>query len=184
MATSPAGKKPAPRKTLALKPAATAKKRAGIVAPVKKAELSNSAPNAPAKLKKAPARTVVKRAAASQPAPEIESDSTTSLPQLGLTAKQQRFVNEYQVDLNATQAAIRAGYSADTAGAIGHENLKKPEIQLALLNARKAQQERTNITADGVLREAWNAQAKELGLIASLASTSGSYREAPDPVCY
>lgn len=76
--------------------------------------------------------------------------------QLGLTDKQQRFADEYMVDLNATQAAIRAGYSPDTAGAIGHENLKKPEIQLAILNARKAQQDRTKITADGILLEAWN----------------------------
>lgn len=84
---------------------------------------------------------------------------------LGLTDKQQRFVDEYLVDLNATQAAIRAGYSGNTASAIGHENLKKPEIQTALLNARKAQQERTNITADGALREIWNiatADAREL----------------------
>lgn len=62
-------------------------------------------------------------------------------------------MDEYLVDLNATQAAIRAGYSPDTAGAIGHENLKKPEIALALQEARRAQQERTGITADRVLRE-------------------------------
>lgn len=80
-------------------------------------------------------------------------DSSGSKPQLGLTLKQQRFVDEYLVDLNATQAAIRAGYSPDTAGAIGHENLKKPEIALALQEARRAQQERTGITADRVLRE-------------------------------
>lgn len=80
-------------------------------------------------------------------------DSSESKPQLGLTAKRQRFVDEFQVDLNATQAAIRAGYSPDTAGQIGHELLKKPEIQLALSEARKAQQERTGITADRVLRE-------------------------------
>ncbi len=55
------------------------------------------------------------------------------------------------MDLNATQAAIRAGYSPDTAGSIGHENLKKPEIQAAISIARKAQQERTGITADKVL---------------------------------
>lgn len=45
-----------------------------------------------------------------------------------LTAKQQRFCDEYLVDLNATQAAIRAGYSKKTAYSIGQENLKKPEI--------------------------------------------------------
>ena len=46
-----------------------------------------------------------------------------------LTAKQQRFCDEYLIDLNATQAAIRAGYSKKTAYAIGVENLKKPIIQ-------------------------------------------------------
>ena len=42
--------------------------------------------------------------------------------------RQKRFVDEYLVDFNATQAAIRAGYSAKTAYAIGSENLRKPEI--------------------------------------------------------
>jgi phage terminase small subunit len=45
-----------------------------------------------------------------------------------MTAKQQRFCDEYLIDLNATQAAIRAGYSAKTAGVIGSENLQKPYI--------------------------------------------------------
>lgn len=45
-----------------------------------------------------------------------------------LTAKQKRFCDEYLIDLNATQAAIRAGYSEKTAYSIGQENLKKPEI--------------------------------------------------------
>ena len=46
-----------------------------------------------------------------------------------LTAKQQRFCDEYLVDLNATQAAIRAGYSVKTARVIGTENLTKPAVQ-------------------------------------------------------
>lgn len=46
-----------------------------------------------------------------------------------LTAKQQRFCDEYLIDLNATQAAIRAGYSKKTAGAIATENLQKPYIK-------------------------------------------------------
>lgn len=48
---------------------------------------------------------------------------------MALTEKQTRFCNEYLIDLNATQAAIRAGYSEKTAYSIGNENLKKPEIQ-------------------------------------------------------
>ena len=47
----------------------------------------------------------------------------------GLTEKQKQFCHEYLVDLNATQAAIRAGYSKNSASAIGHENLRKPEIE-------------------------------------------------------
>ena len=46
-----------------------------------------------------------------------------------MTEKQKRFCDEYLIDLNATQAAIRAGYSAKTAKAIGCENLTKPDIQ-------------------------------------------------------
>lgn len=46
-----------------------------------------------------------------------------------MTAKQRRFCDEYLIDLNATQAAIRAGYSKKTACSIGNENLMKPEIK-------------------------------------------------------
>ncbi len=49
---------------------------------------------------------------------------------MALTKKQRRFADEYLIDLNATQAAIRAGYSEKTAGSIGQENLKKPEIKI------------------------------------------------------
>lgn len=49
-----------------------------------------------------------------------------------LTEKQKRFCDEYLIDLNATQAAIRAGYSEKTAHSIGAENLTKPEIQKCL----------------------------------------------------
>lgn len=48
---------------------------------------------------------------------------------VALTAKQQRFCDEYLIDLNATQAAIRAGYSEKTAYSIGNENLNKPELK-------------------------------------------------------
>lgn len=70
---------------------------------------------------------------------------------MALTPKQQRFVEEYLIDLNATQAAIRAGYSEKTAYAVGHENLKKPEIAKALSAARGERSQRTEITADYVL---------------------------------
>ena len=50
-------------------------------------------------------------------------------PMRGLTPRQRRFCEEYLVDLNASAAARRAGYSADTARQIGAENLTKPDIQ-------------------------------------------------------
>jgi len=70
-----------------------------------------------------------------------------------LTAKQERFVAEYLIDLNATQAAIRAGYSAKTAGAVGHENLKKPEIATLLQEAMQKRQRGLELTAERVLLE-------------------------------
>lgn len=57
-----------------------------------------------------------------------------------LTAKQQRFCDEYLIDLNATQAAIRAGYSKKTAGVIATENLQKPNIS-AYIEKRMAEKE-------------------------------------------
>jgi len=68
-----------------------------------------------------------------------------------MTPKQQRFVEEYLVDLNATQAAIRAGYSEKTAGQVGGENLKKPEIAAAIQEQRATISERVQITQDDVL---------------------------------
>ena len=70
-----------------------------------------------------------------------------------LTDRQQRFVEEYLTDLNATQAAIRAGYSEDTARAIGCENLTKPDIAAAIEAAMAERSKRVQITADEVLRE-------------------------------
>lgn len=70
-----------------------------------------------------------------------------------LTPKQQRFVEEYLIDLNATQAAIRAGYSKKTAGSIGEENLKKPEIASAIQKAKAERSNRTQITQDEVLKD-------------------------------
>ena len=73
-----------------------------------------------------------------------------------LTPKQKRFVEEYLCDLNATQAAIRAGYGVRSATEQGHENLRKPHIQQAIKVARGAQQERTQVSADRVVLEAWH----------------------------
>jgi phage terminase small subunit len=70
-----------------------------------------------------------------------------------LTAKQARFVEEYLVDMNATQAAIRAGYSKKTARFVGCENLTKPYIAAALEVARKERSKRTEVTIDRVVKE-------------------------------
>lgn len=70
-----------------------------------------------------------------------------------LTPKQQRFVEEYLVDLNATQAAVRAGYSAKTAHAIGRENIHKPAIAAALQAQRQALSERTGRTVEVIMAE-------------------------------
>ncbi len=71
-----------------------------------------------------------------------------------LTPKQQRFVEEYLIDLNATQAAIRAGYSRNSARQIGVENLSKPVIAAAVAKAKQERCEATRIDAEWVLREA------------------------------
>lgn len=69
-----------------------------------------------------------------------------------LTTKQQTFVAEYLKDLNATQAAIRAGYSEKTASQIGEQNLRKLEIASAIQAAMNKRAERTQVDADYVLR--------------------------------
>jgi len=70
-----------------------------------------------------------------------------------LTPKQARFVEEYLVDLNATQAAIRAGYSAKTAYSAGQRLLKDVDVAEAISAAQAKRSERTQITADQVLQE-------------------------------
>ena len=70
-----------------------------------------------------------------------------------MTKKQKRFVEEYLIDLNATQAAIRAGYSPHTAKDIGCENLAKPNIAAAISQAMAERSRRTGINQDRVLQE-------------------------------
>ncbi len=71
---------------------------------------------------------------------------------MALTAKQRRFVAEYLLDLNATQAAIRAGYSKNRASEIGYQLLQKPDITSAIQAAMKERAERTRSDADYVVR--------------------------------
>lgn len=71
----------------------------------------------------------------------------------GLTPKQYRFCQEYLIDLNATQAAIRAGYSSDSAYSIGSENLTKPEIQSRVQKLIQERNKATSISAERVVHE-------------------------------
>ena len=70
-----------------------------------------------------------------------------------LTNKQTKFIDEYLVDLNATQAAIRAGYSPDTAKEIGCENLTKPNIRACIDREMAERSKRTGVNADRVVME-------------------------------
>lgn len=86
----------------------------------------------------------------------------------GLRGKQALFVKEYLKDRNATQAAIRAGYSKATAASMGSENLKKPEIRKAVAGATGQQFKRLEISADRVMQE-----------IAGIAYTNIAGKDAP-----
>ena len=78
-----------------------------------------------------------------------------------LPDKQARFVEEYFVDLNATQAAIRAGYREKAAAEIGYEKLTKPHIAEAIAEAQEVRSERTEITQDMVLEGLHLAATRE-----------------------
>lgn len=71
----------------------------------------------------------------------------------GLKGKQVEFVEQYLIDLNATQAAIRAGYSRDSAALIGHENLRKPNIQAAIRARRDELAMAAEVTPETLVRE-------------------------------
>ncbi len=70
-----------------------------------------------------------------------------------MTGKQERFVEEYLIDLNATQAAIRAGYSPKTANEQASRLLAKVNIQAAISKAQAERSRRTGINQDRVIRE-------------------------------
>lgn len=77
-----------------------------------------------------------------------------------MTDKQKKFCDEYLIDLNATQAAIRAGYSEKTAYSIGDENLRKPELQEYIQKRQKEGQERAEITRGDIID-----QLKSIGFV-------------------
>lgn len=81
-----------------------------------------------------------------------------------LTPKQAAFCAEYLIDLNATQAAIRAGYSEKTAASIGQENLKKPEIQREVSRMMGERAKRVEVSSDTVLAELLKLATVDIGL--------------------
>lgn len=74
------------------------------------------------------------------------------MPNPKLTHKQEMFCKEYLIDLNATQAAIRAGYSEKTAAKIGSENLQKPDITKTIQQLMNKRSKKVEIDADWVLK--------------------------------
>lgn len=168
MATTPepkkkraaAFKRPAAKKAAPAKKPAPARKTAAAKKP--------AAPEPKAKPRKAAkpkeAAPVVENLHALQKAmtPKGQEKPADALEPMGeamakLTEKQRTFVREYLVDLNATQAAIRAGYSEKTAHAIGHENLRKPEVAAAVKEEQGARLKRLQIDGDDVVRH-WHQQ--------------------------
>lgn len=104
-----------------------------------------------------------------------------------MTAKQMRFCDEYLIDLNATQAAIRAGYSEKTARAMGAENLTKPDIK-AFIDQRMAEKE-TALIADQdevlkyltrVLRGESQSEVVVVENIGDFMSEARTMKKAPD----
>ena len=96
-----------------------------------------------------------------------------------MTKKQKRFCEEYLIDLNATQAAIRAGYSPDTAGAIGAENLTKPEIQRAVAKAMAERSRRTGVNAERVVLELAKVAFVNVGNV--IDATDATLKTDADP---
>lgn len=96
-----------------------------------------------------------------------------------MTKKQKRFCEEYLIDLNATQAAIRAGYSPDTAGAIGAENLTKPEIQRAVAKAMAERSRRTGVNAERVVLELAKVAFVNVGNV--IDATDATIKTDADP---
>src|SRR5947209_17763539 len=97
-----------------------------------------------------------------------------------LTPKQERFVAEYLVDLNATAAATRAGYSPKTARSIGEENLTKPDIQAAIQAGRTRQAGNAEVEAVDVLRELSLLAFSDLGQILDFTGEQVKLRPAHD----
>ncbi len=87
-------------------------------------------------------------------AKQISVDAPRVIEMAKLTAKQEMFCREYLIDLNATQAAIRAGYSETSARQVGSGNMSKHDIQELIQKLKAAREEKLEINADWVLQRA------------------------------
>ena len=94
-----------------------------------------------------------------------------------LTKKEERFCQEYLIDLNSAQAAIRAGYSKNSAYAIGFENLRKPKILASLQEPLQRLTDKYEITVDRVLRECAYIAFQDP---ANLFDKNGNLKEIPE----
>lgn len=96
-----------------------------------------------------------------------------------LTDKQKRFCDEYLIDLNATQAAIRSGYSKKTAQQMGSENLLKPVIQAYIEQKQKKIAEKNNISVEWVITRLVENCDRSMQAVAVLdheGNETGEYR--------
>jgi len=98
-----------------------------------------------------------------------------------LTEKQKAFADEYITCLNATEAALKAGYSENTAGAIGHENLKKPKIKEYIETRMEAKEEDRIATQDEVLEYLTKVMRGEEEEIDKFFDDTGREKEIRQP---
>lgn len=103
-------------------------------------------------------------------------------PKPSLSPKRQRFVDEYLKDLNATQAAIRAGYSAKSAYSQAHDLLKNPEISEAIAAGQAKASISANVTAERVLLELARLAFLDPRQLYQADGTLRPIKELPDDV--
>ncbi|WP_271017628.1 terminase small subunit [Pseudomonas aeruginosa] len=96
---------------------------------------------------------------------------------MALTKKQRLFVDEYLIDLNATQAAIRAGYSTRRATEIGYQLLQRSEVAQAIQAAMAERSKRTEVEADYVIRRL--REIDEMDVL-DILEDDGSFRSIRD----
>ena len=94
-----------------------------------------------------------------------------------LNDRQEKFCREYLLDLNATQAAIRAGYSETSAGTIGSENMQKHAIVARIQELADKRNARLEITTDRILAEYARIGFASVGTFTSVTSAGDPYMD-------